>query len=180
MSRFIVMVSVALLGCDPIKRDARALLIDTSDAGSSAVVPVTAPSTVHDGDDAGSAGSEARTSPRGLAHPTRIPTLTEGEVRVQGATEPEVVRRIIRQNFGRFRLCYDNGLRSHPLLAGRVSVKVVIDRSGAVTGVQDDGSDLPDKEVVACIVRGFHNLSFPRPTSGIVTVSYSFLLSPSS
>ena len=27
---------------------------------------------------------------------------------------PEVIQRIVRQNYGRFRLCYENGLRNNP------------------------------------------------------------------
>ncbi|MGL1204156.1 AgmX/PglI C-terminal domain-containing protein, partial [Vibrio parahaemolyticus] len=74
-----------------------------------------------------------------------------------------------RQNFGRFKLCYESGLRSNPALAGRVSIKFVIDRSGAVSTAQDGGSELPDQTVVQCVVRGFSNLSFPQPEGGIVT-----------
>mgnify|MGYP006314362019 FL=1 len=59
---------------------------------------------------------------------------------MNGRLPPEVIQRIVRQNFGRFRLCYENGLRNNPTLSGRVSVKFVIDRSGAVSTAQDGGS----------------------------------------
>jgi hypothetical protein len=75
-------------------------------------------------------------------------------------------------------LCYENGLRTNPKLAGRVTVKFVIDRSGAVTSATDSGSDLPDKLVVSCVVRGFGNISFPQPEGGIVTVVYPIDLAP--
>jgi hypothetical protein len=83
-----------------------------------------------------------------------------------------VIQRIVRQNFGRFRLCYENGLRRNPGLAGRVAVRFVIDRSGSVATTTDAGSDLSDSSVVACIVRAFGNLSFPQPDGGVVTVVY--------
>ena len=93
---------------------------------------------------------------------------------------PETIQRTLRQNFGRFRLCYENGLRTNPTLAGRVSVKFAIDRSGAVAIAQDGGSDIADQGVVSCVVRGFGNLSFPQPEGGIVTVVYPLVFSPGS
>lgn len=97
---------------------------------------------------------------------------------VTGRLPPEVIQRIVRQNFGRFRLCYENGSRSNPGLSGRVSVKFVIDRSGGVSMASDSGSDLPDKGVVQCVVRGFGNLSFPQPEGGLVTVVYPIMFEP--
>ena len=114
----------------------------------------------------------------GGAHATKSPQLRQGATTVNGRLPPEVIQRIVRQNFGRFRLCYENGLRTNPTLSGRVSVKFVIDRSGSVSTAQDGGSDLPDKGVVSCVVRGFGNLSFPQPEGGIVTVVYPISFSP--
>jgi hypothetical protein len=99
-------------------------------------------------------------------------------VQVNGRLPPEVVQRIVRQNFGRFRLCYEQGLQSNPALTGRVTVKFQIDASGAVTNVADGGSDLPSTGTVACVVRGFTNLSFPQPEGGIVSVTYPVHFSP--
>lgn len=114
----------------------------------------------------------------GGAHATKAPSMRQGATQVNGRLPPEVIQRIVRQNFGRFRLCYENGLRTNPNLSGRVSVKFVIDRSGAVSTAQDGGSDLPDQGVVSCVVRGFGNLSFPQPEGGIVTVVYPIIFNP--
>ena len=114
----------------------------------------------------------------GGAHQTKSPSLRQGATTVNGRLPPEVIQRIVRQNFGRFKLCYENGLRTNPNLQGRVAVKFVIDRSGAVSTAQDGGSDLPDQGVVSCVVRGFGNLSFPQPEGGIVTVVYPISFSP--
>ncbi|MEO8875698.1 MAG: AgmX/PglI C-terminal domain-containing protein, partial [Polyangiaceae bacterium] len=114
----------------------------------------------------------------GGAHQTKSPSLRQGTTQVNGRLPPEVIQRIVRQNFGRFRLCYENGMRQNPNLQGRVSVKFVIDRSGAVSTSQDGGSDLPDQSVVQCVVRGFQNLSFPQPEGGIVTVVYPIIFTP--
>jgi hypothetical protein len=114
----------------------------------------------------------------GGGHQVKSPKLREGATQVNGRLPPEVIQRIVRQNFGRFRLCYENGMRSNPNLQGRVSVKFVIDRSGAVSMTADGGSDLPDQSVVQCVVRGFGNLSFPQPEGGMVTVVYPIIFNP--
>jgi hypothetical protein len=114
----------------------------------------------------------------GGGHQVRAPRIREGATQVNGRLPPEVIQRIVRQNFGRFRLCYENGMRNNPNLQGRVTVKFVIDRSGAVGMTADGGSDLPDQGVVQCVVRGFGNLSFPQPEGGMVTVVYPIMFNP--
>jgi hypothetical protein len=114
----------------------------------------------------------------GGGHKVSAPRIREGATSVNGRLPPEVIQRIVRQNFGRFRLCYENGMRNNPNLQGRVSVKFVIDRSGAVAMTADGGSDMPDQGVVQCVVRGFGNLSFPQPEGGMVTVVYPIMFNP--
>jgi hypothetical protein len=114
----------------------------------------------------------------GGGHQVKAPRIREGATTVNGRLPPEVIQRIVRQNFGRFRLCYENGMRNNPNLQGRVTVKFIIDRSGAVSMTVDGGSDLPDQGVVQCVVRGFGNLSFPQPEGGMVTVVYPIMFNP--
>ncbi|MCL2723548.1 MAG: AgmX/PglI C-terminal domain-containing protein [Polyangiaceae bacterium] len=108
----------------------------------------------------------------------KSPSIRPGAVQVTGRLPQEVIQRVVRQNFGRFRTCYENGLRTNPNLQGRVAVKFVIDRSGGVSTAQEGGSDLPDQGVVSCVVRSFTNLSFPQPEGGIVTVVFPINFSP--
>ena len=95
-----------------------------------------------------------------------------------GHLPPELIQRTVRQNFGRFRACYEGGLRSNPELAGRVAVRFVIGRDGAVSSVGNGGSDLADASVVSCVTRAFYGLSFTPPEAGIVTVVYPILFTP--
>lgn len=114
----------------------------------------------------------------GGSHRSKPPSVRMGATSVSGRLPPEVIQRIVRQNFGRFRLCYENGLRNNPNLTGRVSVRFVIGRDGAVSNVGNGGSDLPDGGVVSCVVRAFYGLSFPQPEGGIVTVTYPIMFAP--
>ena len=55
-------------------------------------------------------------------HIPKAPPLREKPITTVGGHLPaEVIQRIVRQNFGRFRLCYENGLRTNPKLAGQVT-----------------------------------------------------------
>jgi len=109
---------------------------------------------------------------------SRPPQLRMGEVLVSGRLPKEVIQRIVRQNFGRFRLCYENGLRNNPNLQGRVAVRFVIGRDGAISNVGNGGSDMPDGGVVSCVVRAFAGLNFPQPEGGIVVVVYPIMFAP--
>jgi hypothetical protein len=111
-------------------------------------------------------------------HQTRPPRVRPEGVTTSGRLPGEVIQRIVRQNFGRYRFCYEQGLRQNPNLQGRVAVRFVIGRDGGVSQVQNGGSDLPDGNVVSCVVRSFYGLSFPAPENGIVTVNYPIMFQP--
>jgi hypothetical protein len=113
---------------------------------------------------------------RGLAaqHVVREPVSPDGRV------PADVIQRIVRENFGRLQACYDIGARLHPALQGRVAVKFVIDRAGSVAMASDEGSDLPDSDVVACVVRVFDMLAFPASRDSLVTVVYPIVFTAGS
>ena len=107
----------------------------------------------------------------GGAHQTAAPSIRQGTVTVSGGLPPEVVQRIVRQNFGRHRLCYSDALRTNPALRGHVTTRFTIAKDGSVSDVSDAGSNLPN-DVGACVRRVFMNLSFPEPRNGAVSVTY--------
>jgi hypothetical protein len=113
-------------------------------------------------------------------HKPSAPVVRPQGVTASGQLPADIIQRIVRQNFGRYRFCYEQGLRGNPNLAGRVAVRFVIGRDGSVSNVQNGGSDLPDGNVVSCVVRSFYGLSFPAPENGIVTVTYPILFQPGS
>jgi len=111
-------------------------------------------------------------------HKTSAPIMRPQGVTSSGRLPAEIIQRTVRQNFGRFRFCYEQGLRANPNLQGRVAVRFVIGRDGSVSQVSNGGSDLADQNVVSCVVRSFYGLSFPAPEDGIVTVTYPILFQP--
>lgn len=114
----------------------------------------------------------------GGAHGTSAPRVRAGATTVNGRLPQEVIQRIVRQNFGRFRLCYEQGLARTPNLTGRIAVRFVIAAAGSVTRSDSAGSDLPDAGVVSCVVRSFTGLTFPQPEGGVVNVVFPLLFEP--
>ena len=101
------------------------------------------------------------------------PRIKAGKPTVMGKLPAKVISRIARQNHGRIRLCYEDGLRRNEHLRGRVMVRFVIGQKGRVSNTTASG-DLPDAAVISCIARAMSNVLFPTPEAGVVRVSLPF------
>jgi hypothetical protein len=97
-----------------------------------------------------------------------------------GHLPPEVIQYIVRREYGRLRLCYENDLRANPNLQGRVATRFIIERDGTVSHVSTAGSDFPVRYTVACVVRVFETMCFPPIEDGVVAVVYPIAFSPES
>lgn len=106
-------------------------------------------------------------------------SMRQEDPKVSSRIPQELIQRVVRQSFGRFRLCYEKGLRGNPNLGGRVSVRFVIGRDGGVMSASDGGSSLPDASVVSCVVSSFRGLQFPQgEEASVATVVYPIVFSP--
>jgi hypothetical protein len=114
----------------------------------------------------------------GGGHRIKSPRVRMAQPTVSGRLPPQTIQRIVRQNFGRMRLCYERALGQNPNLEGRVQVRFLISRDGSVSTASNGSSTLPDSGVVSCVVRAFYGLSFPKPENGTVQVRYPILFSP--
>jgi hypothetical protein len=114
----------------------------------------------------------------GSGHVSHFKGPRYGTPETNGRLAAEIIQRIVRLNDGRYRFCYENALRNNPSLHGRVTVKFMIDRSGAVAFAAEGGSDIPDEGVRRCVVSSFLGLSFPQPENGTVTVVYPIMFTP--
>jgi len=104
-------------------------------------------------------------------------TMRHVDTVVTGGLPKEVVQRIVRQNYGRFRLCYENAVRTNlKAKDGKVVTKFIIARDGSVATVSDGGgTEVDDQGALQCMRKGFASLSFPNPeTNAPVTVVYTF------
>ncbi|WP_438004497.1 AgmX/PglI C-terminal domain-containing protein [Sorangium sp. So ce321] len=111
---------------------------------------------------------------------------------------PHVVRRVVQENFGAMRACYEKGLRQNPKLEGRIPVHLAVDGQGKVTyagdadrppadapllialpspGAAAPSSPAPplrDEKVVGCVLEVFRGLRFPSAADrkSVATVVY--------
>jgi len=119
-----------------------------------------------------------RLPPDDPAHrPVLESVVRKGATDVSGRLPPEVINRIVRHNFGRFRLCYQAALSREPKLEAKLATTFVIDVSGAVRAATSTG-DTSDKVLLSCVQHTFYGLSFPQPEGGTVKVTYRFELAP--
>jgi len=110
-----------------------------------------------------------------------IASVRQGPTQVTGRLPPEIIQRIVRRTFPRFRLCYERALLKSPKLAEKITVRFVIDASGDVTSTNVQQSSGKDPELEECVGRAFASLKFPRPEGGgSVVVTYPIIFSPGS
>lgn len=90
-----------------------------------------------------------------------------------------VVRTIVRRGRAGYDQCYAAGLSRDAKLEGKVIVRFVIEKDGAVSGAKDDGSTLRDGEVIACVLGEVQKLRFPPREGGAAAeVVYPLSFSP--
>jgi Ca-activated chloride channel family protein len=111
-------------------------------------------------------------------HKSPVPRIRDVGASVVGGLPKDIVRRIVRQNFGSFRMCYENELRARPDLNGVVTVRFMIRPDGTATPATVLSNTANSKSLGACVARRFASLRFPDPEAGEVTVTYPISFTP--
>jgi beta-lactamase regulating signal transducer with metallopeptidase domain len=102
---------------------------------------------------------------------------TTPTLNADGRVAPEAIQASVRARFSAIVACYETGRAKDPQLAGKVNVKLVIGEDGVTREASDNGSTLPDKDVVACIVGDLRAVTYPKGP-GVLTVVYPIELTP--
>lgn len=102
------------------------------------------------------------------------PAVRVGTASVNGALSREVIRREIRLRRNEISHCYQSELNRRPDLAGRVSVRFIIDQRGIVVSSSVSESTMGSAEVSQCVAGVIRRISFPVPDGGVVMVNYPF------
>jgi|GEM_PF-1591468 len=102
-------------------------------------------------------------------------TGMKSATKVTGSLEAGAVYDVIDKSIGKIQACYEGRLRVDASLAGRITFRWTVTTSGSVSGVQQTASTISDPEVAACVKRVLQTLRFPKPSGGVVEVSYPFI-----
>jgi hypothetical protein len=104
-------------------------------------------------------------------------SATTPTMNADGRVAPEAIQSAVRARFAAITACYNAGRAKDAKLAGTVNVKLVIGEDGVTREASDNGSTLPDKDVVACIVGDLRAVTYPKGP-GVITVVYPIELTP--
>jgi hypothetical protein len=94
------------------------------------------------------------------------------------ALDRNVIRRVVRERQGAIRTCYEQQLRSHPGLSGRIDVEFAIEQTGEVGSCQTVRDTLSTSAVADCVCAQIRRWRFPpHEAERPVTVTYPFTFS---
>ena len=94
---------------------------------------------------------------------------------VKGTMDREAVAKVINEHIAEVRGCYERALLREPGLAGKLVLEWTIGTPGTVSEVRTKSVTLRNTDVTNCIITSLKTWRFPKPTGGVVVVSYPFL-----
>lgn len=97
------------------------------------------------------------------------PTLA---VSKRGRLPPQAIRRVVRQQAGVFRACYQDALRRDATIAGRVAIRFRIGPDGRVWHAREFEVTLADRALRQCALNAFFALTFSNPLRQTIDVEY--------
>jgi len=105
--------------------------------------------------------------------------VSTGTAVVMGSVDKELIRRVIQEHAAQIRYCYEQQLALNPRLAGKVSIKWIINGDGSASSPQVEASatTLEDAKVHACMMSRITSWQFPKPKGGgIAVITYPWIL----
>jgi len=119
----------------------------------------------------GSGGREQRAG--------NTPTSTVGDPIILGAIDKSTIDRVVKNNLAAVRYCYQRVLQARPNLGGKITLKFVIGKDGAVSSAAVKTTTLGSPAVEDCVVKRFEAMQFPKPRGGgIAIVTYPLVFNP--
>ena len=112
----------------------------------------------------------------GPVGPRRPPTISTDEPQTDTCEgDAGAVARVVRNNLGAIRSCYERASRNNPALAGRLTLRFTVGESGRATSTHVQGVD-PDLD--QCVERAVQRWVFPVPACGAADYEYPVAVSP--
>jgi hypothetical protein len=104
---------------------------------------------------------------------------SEGRAGSYGQIDAFVVRQKIKKDLPKINRCYESALRYEPELAGKVSVRFAVVRTGYVKGVQVLENTTGNDNVERCVARVVSAIRFPRRRTGkSLRFTFPFVFAP--
>jgi hypothetical protein len=106
-------------------------------------------------------------------------SVATGTAQVMGSIDRELVRKVIQDHAAQIRYCYEQQLAVNPKLAGKVSIKWVIngDGSASLSEIVRDATTLDDGKVHECMMSRITTWAFPKPKGGgQAIITYPWIL----
>lgn len=96
-----------------------------------------------------------------------------------GKIDAFVVRQKIRKDLPKINRCYESALRYEPELAGKVSVRFAVVRTGYVKGLHVVENTTGNDKVERCVARVVSAMRFPRRRTGkSLRFTFPFVFAP--
>lgn len=89
-----------------------------------------------------------------------------GDAATRGSLPAPVIQKGVQPYAKAISECYDAGRRREPGLRGKVVFRFAVARDGSVPWVAVEDSDMPDQDVVDCMVSELGRAVFPAPEKG--------------
>jgi hypothetical protein len=151
--------------------------VGTGGGGSGQPIGIGTIGTIGQGGGTGTGGGIGRGSGAGFSgygsgrvQSTPPPRVKLGAPTVQGALDPEIVRRVLRRHLAAIRYCYEKEQVKSPQLAGEVRLAFTIGARGEVAAVSVASTTLQSTAVESCLLGRMRTMMFPEPEKGIVLV----------
>ena len=106
----------------------------------------------------------------------RAVKISQGTPVIMGSLDKEIIRRVVREHMNEIKYCYERQLNTNPGLAGKVSMKWVIQGRGRVQAVSVASTTVKNTKVESCLASRIKRWRFPKPKGGIVIVNQQFVL----
>ncbi|WP_242395885.1 adventurous gliding motility protein GltG [Anaeromyxobacter oryzisoli] len=106
-------------------------------------------------------------------------SIASGTAQVMGSIDRELVRKVIQDHAAQIRYCYEQQLAINPRLAGKVSIKWIINADGSATLPEVDrgSTTLEDSKVHECMMSRITSWQFPKPKGGgQAIITYPWIL----
>ena len=87
-------------------------------------------------------------------------------LRAHGSLDGEKVREVVSSHKTELRGCYERAALDNPALAGTFTVRIVVDRNGAVGSASIHDSSIRSLAMHRCVLQLVRTWRFPSPTDG--------------